>query len=358
MPSIELTENLRYTIRELRKSKKKRGDELSKELGKGASYISQIENGKIKEIDFTLLNKIFRKITDLPKDEYVKYMDNIIDSSITHMSKEELKHEEWLHQFNYEIRQFPISDNLISFIKEHLENSNTTPEEFVEIINQNRGLKNYNSDSLEPNKLQIEIIDHGKEFSVSTSIKFKLPHSIISDIINKKQLTINYITMQGIIYNLLLSENVPPEKIFDECDKLLKANGFLTIQERNKLIRDKIKEKTDNQEDFTYYDVQPTDYDKQYVNLKKDIDSAFNYLRNRDLYYALRTMKSLSDNMHFDLGLTAAIMGSSINKLPEKSKKDFWNDYSKLLASYINKPPENTQEQKEEMITFEIPPAQ
>jgi len=164
--------------------------------------------------------------------------------------------------------------------------------------------------------------------------------------------------MQGIIYNLLLSENVPPEKIFDECDKLLKANGFLTIQERNKLIRDKIKEKTDNQEDFTYYDVQPTDYDKQYVNLKKDIDSAFNYLRNRDLYYALRTMKSLSDNMHFDLGLTAAIMGSSINKLPEKSKKDFWNDYSKLLASYINKPPENTQEQKEEMITFEIPPAQ
>ena len=76
--------------------------------------------------------------------------------------------------------------------------------------------------------------------------------------------------------------------------------------------------------------MQPTDYDKQYVNLKKDIDSAFNYLRNRDLYYALRTMKSLSDNMHFDLGLTAAIMGSSINKLPEKSKKDFWNDYSKL----------------------------
>ena len=34
MPNIELTENLRSTIRDLRKSKKKRGDELSKELGK------------------------------------------------------------------------------------------------------------------------------------------------------------------------------------------------------------------------------------------------------------------------------------------------------------------------------------
>ena len=59
MPSIELTENLRSTIRDLRKKKKKRGDELSKELGKGASYISQIENGKIKEIDFDLLSSIF-----------------------------------------------------------------------------------------------------------------------------------------------------------------------------------------------------------------------------------------------------------------------------------------------------------
>ena len=87
MPNIELTENLRSTIRDLRKSKKKRGDELSKELGKGASYISQIENGKIKEIDFSLLNEIFKRITDLPKDEYVKYIDNLIDNSITHMSR-------------------------------------------------------------------------------------------------------------------------------------------------------------------------------------------------------------------------------------------------------------------------------
>ena len=91
MPNIELTENLRSTIRDLRKSKKKRGDELSKELGKGASYISQIENGKIKEIDFALLNKIFRKITDLSDDEYAEYMDNLIDDSMAHMTKEEIE---------------------------------------------------------------------------------------------------------------------------------------------------------------------------------------------------------------------------------------------------------------------------
>ena len=178
MPNIELTENLRSTIRDLRKSKKKRGDELSKELGKGASYISQIENGKIKEIDFSLLNEIFKRITDLPKDEYVKYIDNLIDNSITHMSREELKHEEWVHQFNYEIRQFPIPDSLILFIKEHLNRLNTTPEDFVKIINQNRGLNDLDADSLEPNKLKIQLIDYGKEYVVLTSIKFSLPENI------------------------------------------------------------------------------------------------------------------------------------------------------------------------------------
>lgn len=363
MPNIELTENLRTTIRDLRKSKKKRGDELSKELGKGASYISQIENGKIKEIDFSLLNKIFQKITDLSKDDYAKYMNNIIDNSITHMSKEELKHEEWLHQFNYEIRQFPISNELISFIREHLKNLDITPEDFVNIINQNRGLADYDSSSLEPNKLKIEIIDQGKgnEYIVTTSIKFLLPPSFISDIINKKKHTINYITMQGIIYNILLLENTPRETIHDECDKILKVNGFLTIKERNKLIRKNIKEKTNNQEEFTYYDVQPTDYDKKYVNLKEDVDSAFTYLRNRDLLYAVKTLKNLSNNMHFDLGLTAAIMGSDISQLPKDSKRAFWEDYSKLLSSYINKtnlPKQNNKQDEENFTHIIIPPAQ
>lgn len=343
MPNIELTENLRSTIRDLRKSKKKRGDELSKELGKGASYISQIENGKIKEIDFSMLNKIFRKITDLPKDEYANYMNDLIDKSITHMTKDELKHEEWMHQFNYEIRQFPISDKLISFIKEHLNSLNITPEELVNLINQNRALTVPNPDALEPNKLQINIIGKGNGYYISTAIKFALPDSLISNIITGKKKTINYITMKGIIYNILLSENnnISSEYLQDECDNMLKENGFLTIQERNDLIKKNIKEKSDNQEDFTYYDVQPTYYDKKYVTFKKDIMNGFEYLRNKNLLYAINSMQKICDNMHFDLGLMTALMGSPISELSPELKMDFWNAYSDLLLSYINKSKDN-----------------
>lgn len=338
MPNIELTETLRTTIRTLRKEKKKRGDELSKELGKGASYISQIENGKIKEIDFDLLDNILRRITDLQGDAYSKYISNIIDNSISHMTKEELQHEEWMHQFDFEIRQYPIQDSVITYIKEHLSSLNYTPKEFVEIINQNRGLKNVpDAETLEPNKIKINIIDHGNgSYHVQSTIKFDLPLTFVEDILSKKKTTISYINMEGILYNLFLSESCPEELINEKCKIYLKDHGFLTIKERNKRIRDSIKQKNDNNEHFTFYDVQPTDYDKQYVMIREDIDNGFDFLRDKNLAYAIKKLKQLSLNMHDDLGFTTAIMSSPLSKIPADKKKDFWSKYKDLLQSYID----------------------
>ncbi len=338
MPNIELTETLRTTIRTLRKEKKKRGDELSKELGKGASYISQIENGKIKEIDFDLLDNILRRITDLRGDDYSKYISNIIDNSISHMTKEELQHEEWMHQFDFEIREYPIQDSVINYIKEHLAILNYTPQEFVEIINQNRGLKNFpDIESLKPNKIRINIIDQGNgSYHVQSTIKFDLPITFIEDILSKKRTTISYINMEGILYNLFLSESCPEELIYDKCKTFLKAHGFLTIKERNQHIRESIKQKSSNNEHFTFYDVQPTDYDKQYVMIKKDIDNGFDFLRDKNLAYAIKKLEQLSLNMHDDLGFTTAIMSSPLSKIPIDKKKDFWSKYKNLLKSYID----------------------
>ena len=75
--------------------------------------------------------------------------------------------------------------------------------------------------------------------------------------------------MQGILFNLFLSEGFSILESQDKAKALLKSNGFLTIKERNKLICQNIKEKTEKNESFTLYDVQPTDYDRQYVSIKK-----------------------------------------------------------------------------------------
>lgn len=336
MSTIELTENLRSTIRTLRKSKKKRGDELSKELGKGASYISQVENGKIKEMDFSLLNEIFSKITDLSDEEYEQFMDNLIDENALHMTKEELKREQWIHQFDYEIRKFPISDSLIEFISSTLNKLNYTPQQFVDIINQNRGLDSIsNIDLLPENKLETTITPTSKGYHVQTTIRFHLPSTFLDDILNKKIRSISYIYMQGILFNLFLSEGFSIVESQNKAKTLLKANEFLTIKERNKLIYQNIKEKNEKNEFFTLYDVQPTDYDRQYISIKNDINSGFDALRDQNMIYTLERLEAFLKNMREDLGLTVAIMSAPFNKIPQKERKQFFSEYATLLKSYI-----------------------
>lgn len=340
MPNIELTDNLRQTIRDLRKKKKKRGDELSKELGKGASYISQIENGKIKEIDFDLLDEIFRKITDLPESQYNEFLDNLLNNVSSHLTKEELQHEKWMHQFNHEVRQYPIPDALIEFIQNSLYKLNYTPEEFVKIINQNRGLENISLP--EPNKLQIEIVDSGNgSFGVYSSIRFEFPEDFISKIISKETKTINYVNMQGILFNIFLSEGCSFEDAHKKTDALLYENKFYTIKQRNKIIRDTLKEKTEKNESFTFYDIQPTDYDRQYAKIKSEINDGLNFLRDKNIVYACERLDELVKNMHDDLGLIIAIMSCPIYKIDDHQKHSFWADYQNLVKSYIDKSQQN-----------------
>lgn len=335
MPTVPLTENLRDTIKDLRKEKKKRGDELSREIGKGAAYISQVENGKIKEIDFDLLDKIFRRITDLPENQYEDFMNNLLDENGSHLSKEELQQEKWMHQFNHEIRKYPISDSLIEFIQNKLNELHYTPEEFVSVINQNRGLEGL--EITEPNKLNIEIMDTGDGgYRVMSSIRFDLPSDFISKILLKEMKTISYINMQGILFNLFLSDNCSMDEAHIKTENLLFDNQFYTIRQRNKLIREKMKEKKSNNEKFTYYDVQPTDYDKQYSKMRDDIINGFNFLRDKDIVYACERLETLQKNMHDDLGFITAIMSAPLYKISAESKKKFWKDYANLVQSYIN----------------------
>ena len=79
---VLLTPLLQDTIKNLRKKYNKRGDNLSKQLQKGASYISQIENGKIKEIEFDSLLEIFHLILNMPNESFFNFMNDYINEII------------------------------------------------------------------------------------------------------------------------------------------------------------------------------------------------------------------------------------------------------------------------------------
>ena len=261
---------------------------------------------------------------------------NLLDNVTSHLTEDELQEEKWMHQFNHEIRQYPITNSLVELIHDKLDELTLSPEDFVKIINENRGLEGI--EISEPNKLQIEIIDMGNgDYRIFSSIRFELPLDFIDKILSKKTTTISYINMEGILFNLFLSEGKTLEEAHKETDDLLFKNKFYTIKERNELIRKSLKEKTDNNEDFTFYDIQPTDYDKKYVKLKSEINKGFDILRDKNIVYTCEHFEELLNNMHDDLPFIVAIMSVPLHKINSDLKQGFWNEYQKLIKSYIDK---------------------
>ena len=62
MDKIALSSRQRNIIQRKRKEAGIRADDLSKEIGKAACYMSQIENGKIKNVQKEILETIMQKI--------------------------------------------------------------------------------------------------------------------------------------------------------------------------------------------------------------------------------------------------------------------------------------------------------
>ena len=76
-------------------------------------------------------------------------------------------------------------------------------------------------------------------------------------------------------------------------------------------------------------------------NRKNDINNGFDFIRDKNIIYACERLESLSANMHNDLGLIIAIMSAPIHKIDSNLNQDFWEDYQKLVTSYIERKPIN-----------------
>ena len=82
MHNIELTIYLRTVLKQLRKKNNIRGDVLAKKIKKGPAYISQIESGKIKELDFDMLTLILKKIASVNDENFPAFIIQLIDHLI------------------------------------------------------------------------------------------------------------------------------------------------------------------------------------------------------------------------------------------------------------------------------------
>ncbi|MBD5643216.1 helix-turn-helix transcriptional regulator [Clostridium botulinum] len=327
MPVVKVTNNLRNVIKEERKKRKIRGDTLSIEVGKSASYISQIEKGNIATIDVNILFEIFDKIIDLPKKDLPNYVLSLFNDNDIKLTEKDIKKEEWMINLEYQFRMFPITDDIIQFLKNKLDILNITGVELVDQINKNSSLDDDFKDKLEDNKVWININEDGV---VHTAIKFNLSKNFIDDILNKKQKSINKINIQGILYNIFILEGRNDVDADILVDKTLNDFKFYTLEERNKLIKKAQKEKIDLNDLILKEDNECN----KYIN---KVMKYFIMLRDLNPSFGLEVFSNFNNSLDLNKKLIYNILKLDFSKLKDLSderKKDFIKDVIKLIDKY------------------------
>ncbi|MBQ4523771.1 MAG: hypothetical protein IJA10_12585 [Lachnospiraceae bacterium] len=350
---VKLTDLLKETIKDLRKTYNKRGDILSKELDRGASYVSQLENGKIKDIEFDLLNLMFQHIVGLTGNDYNNYIQKYIFEIINNMSSRELLYsEEWIHIFTMQILQIDISDDIIEIIKKKLEQVQYTPEQFVKKINQNIFNRQWFDIKREVNKLYVHISSSNYDnYSTYTDITYSLPEDYVAKILSKEITSISFIFMDGILKNLYTLETDDKAGAIKKTEKILFDNGFFDtieiFENLHNLSHQQQPLKVDIQDAdtdlFTFYDEVIVNYNEKYEKLKQQaiekLDYAFERYRQEHRSYACETLEKILDNMDGDLGLIMVILSSPLNNIPRDMRHFFWEDCKALIESYLKSKP-------------------
>lgn len=351
---VPLTECLRNTIKNLRKEYDKNGILLSKELNRGASYISQIESGKIKDIEYNMIHNIIQHIINIYNDEYDIYIKNYILNTIKTLTKEKYYSELWIHTYILQDMTIDIPDDLLDFIKEKMNIANCDSAKLVEQINSSTsGLSHSSLESLGYMKGKLIL----KTFYGNTSISnakeimiYDLPENYVDQVISKKISSISYLNMKGILDALhqLLPVDYCIETSYSS-DSILFNHGFFHSKELYDQINNNSQPttsssspKTNTDKTIIFYDDIQVNYDKKFNDLKKEalekIAYACDAYKEENPAYACDKIEQIINNLNYDLGLIISILSSDLNNLHVPSKRLFWEEYKSLVQKFSKNP--------------------
>ncbi|WP_448903596.1 hypothetical protein, partial [Eubacterium sp.] len=199
---------------------------------------------------------------------------------------------------------------------------NSTPQMLVTEINKNTPLKESFSEeeinNMEDNHVNQVFTKHSSHMF----IKFNLPLNYISDILAKTTKRCNYITMQGIILNILKLQNLNNDDAYDTAKQILLDNKFYSLLQKQKIPKDSDR--------LASYDVEFQKNIDELIDILSIINDRQPDFLNPILEPFICNIKKVPD-ISFSL-IKKDI--SSLHKLNIDNKKAFIKDFETLIAQY------------------------
>lgn len=338
MAKVNVTKELAGKIKELRLANKVKAIDLAEHIKKSSAYITKLENGDIKTLDYDELLKIFNFISKNEDD-----LEKIIDKISLEVGSEELEEQMWFMNFDTVERKIPVPSDLVDYINKKISDLNITIPYLVEYVNKNEDLINiideYNIDiGKYKSNLWHSYEYDGKSFSF---IIIKMSLSEITNILEKNLDVSNYVTIQLILYNLLrlehsldhsLSEE-ENDKIKGEVTRILNSYKFYSSTEKSKLL-----ETVATQQEF---DSLLSEFDIINRKLINEFLEYMSFLSDWNVKYTNEKLVLLNRNFKWDASYILTLTSLPFYELESISKSlksNLLNDIKKLIDEYKNKP--------------------
>lgn len=166
------------------------------------------------------------------------------------------------------------------------------------------------------------------------NIKFNLPPTYITDILKKKIIKCNFITLQSIIYNIYVLKGVDFDQAYDKSEAFLFENKFYTLLWKQHFAK--------NSPELAPYDLEFQEYLDQLVKI-------FSKINDHQPGFLNDILQSFIKNIQKEPVLTFSILNkdiSSLNKMSDANKKNFIEDFKSLIKQYEDNSVQTTKKLK------------
>lgn len=349
MAKFEVTPELAYTIRSVRTQKKITAKAIAEHIKKSQSYMSRLEKGEIRTIDEEDLSAILLfifKQKDSVEPSLEAILDNIYSTLELQYSDSEIEQQLWLYNFDTVARKIPVPRDLTENLTIKMHNLGISIPELCRRINANEGILPdiENTDSYPFNEWQALVKNHKIDFCF---IKMRVSEQDISEILDGTAISANYVSLLAISYYLHKIEQYGSQVLLSQEENLnishlavdyLNQYHFYSISEKNKLSKQ--AKSQDERERLI------SSFDRENQQLVTEILTAIHVFSELDIQRNNKVLKSIKDNLDWDLGFVFALAGMSfceLKSLSYSNKARLLSEINELIRKYKELPDEKKQ---------------
>lgn len=329
-----VTQELAVLLKTIRTQNNISAKDLASHIKKSCSYISKLENGDVKNIQKSDLTQILLFISK-SNDFYKDVLPNAVRILASYMVPDRLPEQIWLIQYDIIERQITIPAEMAEDLGSRLGSLHLSSSELADILNRNIDAE------LSPSFPSNEIVALEHNGRTRLSIRLNTSSDAILNIMQKKNLTTNYMFINALVFIILKLQKygeadvkMPPEQAagalrdtaaYMEQYQVQSLTGFSQMLSSNDFI--------DRQISLV------NSFDSIRSELFNDIIECFQEALKYDTLSTTQTLEAFSKNLSWDPAFLMKIIGFPFYKLEGlsyKQKKKLIDDIMALLEKYDN----------------------